>query len=63
VRNRGAERSPCRALLVDVDPLLIAGGVREHADLRLRHLMPFAVTQVLALGGGELVEAAESAHI
>ena len=43
-----AERSGLGPLDVDVDPLVVAGGVGEQVDLLLGHLVPLAVAQVLA---------------
>src|SRR5579883_1218752 len=42
VRDRAAERPLLGALRVDVDPLVVAGRVRERVDARLGHLEPRA---------------------
>jgi len=41
-RNRFAERAVLGALRVDVDPLVVAGGVGEHVDPGLVDLDPRA---------------------
>ena len=47
VGDRASERSGLGPLHVDVDPLVVAGGVGEQVDLLLGHLVPLAVAQVL----------------
>ena len=41
---------------VDVDPLVVAGGVRELVDPVLVDLQPLAGAEVLADRGGDLVD-------
>ena len=45
-----------RALLVDVDPLVVVGGVGEQVDPVLVDLDPVGGAELLADGGLELVE-------
>ena len=42
------ERAGLGPLDVDVDPLVVAGGIGEQVDLLLGHLAPLAVAEVLA---------------
>src|SRR6185295_13956267 len=51
-----------RALLVDVNPLLVAGRFRELVDSLLRDLDPVACADLSADGGFDLVEGAEDTH-
>ena len=62
VGDGAAERALRRALLVDVDPLVVVGGVGEQVDAVLVDLEPVAGAEVLAHGGGELVDVGEGAH-
>src|SRR5436190_5299874 len=48
VRDRRAERTGLRALDVDVNPLVVVGGVGEELDPLLRHGDPVADADVLA---------------
>jgi hypothetical protein len=57
--DRGAERSGRGALRVDVDPLVVAGGVGERVDPVLVHGEPVAGAQVRTDGGSQVVGAAE----
>ena len=44
---------------VDVDPLVVSGGVGERVDLLLGHLDPRAVAEVPASRGADLLDALE----
>ena len=48
MRDGSAERAVFGPFRVDVDPLVVAGGVREGVDLFLGDLVPVAVADVLA---------------
>ena len=52
-----------RALLVDMDPLLVAGRFRELVDSLLRDFNPVAHTDFGADGGFDFVEVAEYPHV
>ena len=62
VRDRPAERTVRRALGVDVDPLMIVGGVGEQVDTVLVDLEPFGGAQFCALCCDELVQPVELLH-
>jgi hypothetical protein len=62
VGDRAAERRPAGALLVDVDPLVVPGDVREGVHVLLRHLVPVRDAEVVALGLLELVESRDRPH-
>ena len=51
-----------RALGVDVDPLVVAGGVGEGVDLGLGDLVPVADAELLADLGLEFVDAGDGEH-
>ena len=53
MRDAGAERALRRAFGVDVDPLVIVGGVGKAVDAPLRHRRPLGVAQVGAHCGGD----------
>jgi len=55
VRDRAAERAGRSPLRVHVNPLVIAGGVGEQADLLLGHLVPGAGAQALSDAVAQLV--------
>ena len=57
-----AERPGGGALGVDVDPLVVAGGVGERVDPLLVDRDPVAVAEVLADGGLQLGESVKVAH-
>ena len=61
------DRRPVRAgrgtLGIDVDPLVVAGGVGERVHAFLRDLEPIAVAEVLADSGFDLGDALEYAHV
>ena len=57
-----AERPLRRPLLVDVDPLVVVGGVGEQVDAVLVDLEPVAGPEVRTHGGGQLVDVGEGAH-
>ena len=59
--DRAAERSGVGLLDVDVDPLVVAGGVREQVDLILGDLDVRAVAEMLADETLELVGAVDGA--
>ena len=50
------------ALDVDVDPLVVAGGLREPVDPLLVDRQPVGGAELLADGGGHFVESREDAH-
>ena len=54
--DRAAEGARLRPLGVDVDPLVVAGGVGEAVDLLLGDRLPVAVADLLA---GQFVEAVD----
>src|SRR5262249_19376651 len=60
--DRAAERRLLRALHVDVDPLVVAGDVRERVDVGLGDLMPVAGAEDFALGLLELLETGDRLH-
>ena len=62
MRDRRAERAVGGARRVDVDPLVVTRRVGEQVHLLLGDLVPLAVTQRLARGGRELVDAREDPH-
>src|SRR4051812_29378268 len=51
-----------RALLIDMDPLLVAGRIRKLVDAILRNLDPVADADLCADGGSEIFETVEYAH-
>ena len=57
-----AERPGRRARHVDVDPLVVARRLRERVHTVLLDGQPVAGAEVLADGGGEVVEAGEGTH-
>ena len=57
--DRRAEWSGGRTLGVDVDPLVIVGGVGERVDPILADLPPFAVSEMRADQSAQLVHAAD----
>ena len=57
-----AERRLRRALGVDVDPLVVAGGFGEGVDVGLRDLVPVADAELLADLGLEFVDAGDGEH-
>ena len=59
--DRGAERPGLGPLDVDVDPLVVAGGVGELVDLLLGDLDVVAVAEVLADERAQLVESVDRA--
>src|SRR5688572_8078350 len=59
VRDRAAERRLLRALLVDVDELVVAGDLGERVDVLLRHELPLADADLLADLGLQLVDAVD----
>ena len=57
MRDRAAERALlCGAFRVDVDPLVVAGGVGELVHLVLGDLDPVAVAEMLAGPGPQAVD-------
>ena len=62
VGDRAAERRLLRALGIDVDPLVVAGGVGERVDVVLGDLVPVGDAELLALGPLELVESRDRSH-
>ncbi len=56
MRDRGAERAVLGAFRVDVDPLVIAGGVGEFVDLFLGDFAVFGDAEVGSGEGGQFVE-------
>src|SRR5687767_1993271 len=51
------------ALLIDMNPLLVAGRFREEVDPLLRYLDPFAHADLGADGSFDLAEVAEDTHV
>src|SRR3954451_6673317 len=63
VRDRAAVRALLlRALDVDVDPLVVNGGVGEEIDRVLGHLVPVAGAQLLALQRGQFGDRGGGGH-
>ena len=62
VCDRPAERATGRALRVDVDPLMVVGGVGEHIDAVLCDLEPLRRTDLAALRRDQLIEPTEGFH-
>ena len=62
MRDRPAERAAGRTLRIDVDPLMVIGGVREQIDALLCDLQPIGRTELAALGSYELVQPTELLH-
>ena len=60
--DRPAERAVCRTLGIDVDPLMVVGGVGEQIDALLCDLQPIGGTELAALGSDELIQPAELLH-
>lgn len=62
VGDGAPERPLLGPLHVDVDPLVVTGGVGERVDPVLVDLQPFAGTDLAAGGGGDFFESGECAH-
>ena len=60
--DRRPERPVLRALGIDVDPLVVAGGVGELIDPVLGDLQPLAVPEVRARRRAQLVGGLELMH-
>ena len=58
MRDGAAERAALGALHVDVDPLVVAGGLGERVDPLLGDLDPVAGADLLAGGRLDLLEGA-----
>ena len=54
--DRAAEGPGLGLLGIDVDPLMVAGGVGEQVHLLLGDLVPVALTQVLTRVGGKVLD-------
>src|SRR2546429_3977156 len=63
VGDGAAERTFLGPLDVDVDPLVVAGGLGERVDPLLGDLQPVAVAEVLALGPLHALDAVEHPHV
>src|SRR5262249_32853663 len=57
-----AERAAGGLLGIDVDPLVVTGGVGERVDLFLRHGVPVAVPDVLTHAAAQLIQRLEDPH-
>jgi hypothetical protein len=55
VDDGAAERRHLGRFLVDVDELVVAGRIREHVDLVLGHLDPFAAAEGFADLRGQIL--------
>ena len=62
MRDRAAERSGGGSLGVDVDPLVVVGGVGEGVHAFLVDGEPLGGAEVFADSAGDLLEAGEGAH-
>ena len=62
MRDPPAERAVRRTLGIDVDPLMVIGGVGEQIDALLRDLQPIGGPELTALGSDELIQPAELLH-
>jgi AcrR family transcriptional regulator len=63
VRDRGAEGARGGLLRVDMDPLVVAGGLREQIDALLVDLQPVGVPQLLAHRRLQVVRAREDPRL
>ena len=62
MRDGGAEGPGLGAFGIDVDPLVVAGGVGKLVDVLLRHLVPVGDGDFLARQGRQFVEGVEGFH-
>jgi hypothetical protein len=62
VDDGSAERGRRGALGVDVDPLVVAGRLRERVDVGLGDLAPVRHAELATLGGAQSVEPGERGH-
>src|SRR6478735_2078424 len=62
VGDGAPERAVLGAVDVDVDPLVVTGGLREDVDALLVDRQPIGGAELLTGGGGHFVESLEDAH-